>query len=805
MKKWTFFYKFDKNRNIAKSSNHNFFNDDEDKAGEKLNELLSRKEKLIEMISVTDEAIEEYYFKRRESKIHYIESNNKAYLYDKKEYFSTSHSYILSVQFNKILTAEEIEKIKTLLWVKIIRIFWYDTCIEFFSNNKKELIDALNELVNNEIISVRAMIQSGIDYANNRFILTIESIDVDVHNRTVLDNSQQELIFLASFSKEYLRENKEEREILKNMYFKYAKSDSNVEIVSSPESLNTTYLFQKMNDGFIDDIKLLDWLINIEILSIEDTDSFTPTNVQINIPVLEEWIWDTLSKICVLETKAIRDNPYFLWTLSYGRNRSMFNGQHWTSVWLLSMYGKLDTNNPVLPNPDAYIYNIVSEDPFGEIESILQEAEENGCKIINISLGVPGYMRDNDNFSTIARKIDMLLANRDLLVILSWGNIQPSKTNHLRISDENANINIPKDSISSIVVGAKNDSSIMELYSRKNNINPEFMIWSTPGYMYRLKDKKKPDFIDFGENIVFDGAKWWKWYWTSYAAPLIANKAAKLLNIYPSISTNTIKALFTNYSSLDDIRASWYSHKNIYERHVWRWGIRIEELLSDDNYNTINIVIEDYISSNQRKEYFVNLPNISTKNNLFLEIKRSISYNPPIDENYHLKYSKFCVSSSLWSSFYEQKRIELIGIDPIDKSVGIEAFRAWKHEKIDDIYTRPINWVNYFGNNNFWTSNSYRKNNLNYDLYKELQDWFSIIIEGHSRLGFSHDQKFSFVMTIDISQLTNRQAFIDEFFTINQDLLIHWENIPAINQNIDEKNMVFNELITEVSVEVEGF
>ncbi len=314
----------------------------------------------------------------------------------------------------------------------------------------------------------------------------------------------------------------------------------------------------------------------------------------------------------------------------------------------------------------------------------------------------------------------------------------------------------------------------MELYSRKNNIDSYSNIWSVKWYQLRLKDKKKPDFIDYWENIVFDWVSWNKWYWTSFSAPLISNKSVKILNIYPNISTNTVKWLLINYSSIEKFSDNWY-RRWIQERHIWRWNIEIWWLLDDDNNDTINIVIEDYISNNEKKEYPIKLPEV--EGNSIIWINRSISYNPPVDQNYHLKYCKFCVSSKMWSNYYETKKQDFFDTTK-DKDQAYNEFSTWKKERVNDKYTRPLNWVNYFWNNHFWASNSYRFNLLNKDLYDELKDWVVIEIEWHTRNNFSFTQKFSLVITIDITSISNKEKFIDDFYKVNNDISIKRARIP---------------------------
>lgn len=799
MKKKSFFYKFDKDKNISKSSNHTFFAEDEEKTFDKLTSLLEKKEFLNWLIDWTLWRIEEYYDKRISKKKEII--NHKSYLKNYLDYFSKVNSYILALKFDKILSYNDIEKITNTLWVDTIRVSWYDTTVEIISNNKEELLKLLKELIDSEIFIIHDIITNNTDYKeNNRFIMSLEDIIIDTINRNNLINIHEGNNVIVSFSKQYISSKRIEIEILKTIYWKYKNSYSSVENITDEESQNISFLFKDVNKEFLEDIQLLDWLLNIEIIDIEENNLFQEIDFDIEAPFIEESLeWN--NKICIAENKKIINNTFFIGDIEYWTTEVNEEWKHWTSVWLLAMYWKLQLWEKYLPAPECSIYNITYKNVFLNINKILDEAESNWCKIINISMWAIWFLKDNEPISTIAKQIDKLLVNRDLMLILSWWNIKPPKNNYHEIKNEETNINIPKDSISSIAIWAKNSNWKTELYSRKNNVDSEYNIWETKGYIFRFKDKKKPDLIDFWENIVFDGAKWGIWYWTSYAAPLIANKATKILNIYNNISTNTIKALFYNYASVENFDSSLYSNKQTFERHIWRWDVDITSLIEWGN--TLNIVIEDFIWSNQKKEYPIKLPKINQKN-VAIWIKRSISYNPPIDENYHLKYCKFCVSSQMWSNSYETKKQDFF--DSYDEDIASKKWGEWKKEKIENKYSRPLNWVNYFWNNNLWVSNSFRENILNNTLYEELRDDTNIIIEWHTRNNFSYQQKFSFVMTIDIKELVDKDSYIDEFYKLNNDILIHGVDIDNINKNIQVKEEIFNELTNnDIEIDVESF
>ncbi len=107
MKKKSFFYKFDKNRDRFKSSNHSFFAEEEDKAFNKLTALLDKKDVIKELINKTDFEVEGYYKDRINYKKNILE--NKSYLDGDKNYLLDINEYIFTLKFGKILSYNDIE------------------------------------------------------------------------------------------------------------------------------------------------------------------------------------------------------------------------------------------------------------------------------------------------------------------------------------------------------------------------------------------------------------------------------------------------------------------------------------------------------------------------------------------------------------------------------------------------------------------------------------------------------------------------------------------------------------------------
>ncbi len=800
MKKKTFFYRFNKDRDKYQASNHSFISDDEDEneSFNKINSLLEKQVSIIDTINNAEAKFKTYYEKRLDDKLKLISKNDRLNNIIPQKYLSEIKYYVISFSFWKIISYRDIESFSELLWSDIFSVSWYDTVIDFIVDKKINVFERLRDLINNESIKLNTFLANQEYWNSDKFLFAIENVVIDSSNRPHLLNFNYEWNHKNTLVK--INKNsfsKEDMSLLKEIYllFKTEASNVNIEDIEDDGSSYLLFLFRNVENDFF---KYITWIFD-QIVSVEIIDTYTTyvtgsESINIEIPTIS--LENIKHNICIVDSKVVNTNPLLQDLVKYGTSYEKTDDSHWTNVATLSCFWRVENN--VLNNPKGYIYNIETEQStFSEIKNIINEALQNNCKIINISQWVVcNYLKDNEWISDLAKTIDSELANKDVLLVLSGWNINPPKSRHSDLSNEDSNINIPKDSISSISIGAKDNNANPALYSRKSNVVPSYNIWKNQARLNRVKDKKSPAFIEYWDNIVFNWNIWYEWLWTSFAAPLLCHKALQILNEFDYISTNTIKALFINYSNLSRFNKSIYGNDNdLMHRHLW-WGeIDLNSIIGEDNKN-VNIIIEDYISQNESKKYSIILPKID--NNSSVIVKTSISYNPPISRTFHLKYAKFNVSAKLWSQTYQDAK------DSFFKSWEQGWMSKWKEWK-DQRGT--INWVNYFWNDQMWSPNSIRVNEYNYNLYEELRNNTEIIIEWHTRNNFKYTQKFSFVMTIDISSLVNPEEYITNLQSMNQQILISWEQKIEIKDNILAKEKEF-ESETDVSIsieDIEGF
>lgn len=60
-------------------------------------------------------------------------------------------------------------------------------------------------------------------------------------------------------------------------------------------------------------------------------------------------------------------------------------------------------------------------------------------------------------------------------------------------------------------------------------------------------------------------------------------------------------------------------------------------------------------------------------------------------------------------------------------------------------------------------------------------------------------------MTIDISMLADKRAYIENFYALNSDLMIEGINLSDIESSTDLKDAQFAEINSSVEIDIESF
>lgn len=218
------------------------------------------------------------------------------------------------------------------------------------------------------------------------------------------------------------------------------------------------------------------------------------------------------------------------------------------------------------------------------IADIRKVVEENpDIKVWNLSLGSNAEIEENF-ISPEASVLDELQMTHDILFIVAGTN-DSSNTMSMRIGS-------PADSINSLVINSVNTSNEPAPYSRKG---PVLAFYNKPDLSYYGGDSEHPLQVccdDYTEVV----------YGTSFAAPLVARKAAHLIYRI-GLTRETAKAL------LIDAALSW---KKPASNQTWFYGhgvipIHIDDILHSCN-DEIRFIIEGHASLYSTYTYTIPVP-----------------------------------------------------------------------------------------------------------------------------------------------------------------------------------------------------
>jgi hypothetical protein len=413
----------------------------------------------------------------------------------------------------------------------------------------------------------------------------------------------------------------------------------------------------------------------------------------------------------------------------------------------------------ILESMDGYI------DVLNVVEAIREAHLKHGIRLFNLSVCTKGKQY-NESPSHFAYLLDKLTYELDILIFIAAGNMPYDDINSLQATPSkrhdypyhfynppedyteyhncvHTNICTPAESMNNITVGAlaENyradtephlswDKNLPAYYSRKNHY--DFKQPINGGLLsinHSNKNLFKPDIVmpggdlldsSSGMQVVGFGDVGTDFYafdsGTSLAAPLAANLAAKLLNIYPDLVLQSVKALLINSA---ESNSSSYLDKMIEERKdilaqdIFRKDFNklfrgekasiskavisakdlhqnlsgygkpnVERLLYSKN-DTVSVLIEDIIQPDQHKVILLHIPEylLEGDGSQRLAIKATLCFKAnPVWGN-HVDYNPLHISFNFVNSIVKDSLDELADILADRDHVHYE--RYWTDEMLE--------------------------------------------------------------------------------------------------------------------------
>jgi hypothetical protein len=298
--------------------------------------------------------------------------------------------------------------------------------------------------------------------------------------------------------------------------------------------------------------------------------------------------------------------------------------------------------------------------------SIRRLHDEFGCRVINISLG--DIKRPvGAKPSAWASTLDTLARELNILIVVSAGNASPTylASFHDSIVDEypaflldgTNRILEPASAVNVLTVGSIThsnglstvDSDNVGVRSIAQSFQPSPFTRAGPGTNKVLK----PDLVDFGGTAVFDGPtqrlqggsiranagilsthhqylqQLLKYHsGTSFAAPLVAYKAALLFERFPDASANLVRALLALSAEQPDSAIARLGDGDA-AFNLLGYGLPDIGRALESEDNRVILFAEDTLSTDKFAVYEVPIPDIfQTKG--ARQIRVALSFDPPV-------------------------------------------------------------------------------------------------------------------------------------------------------------------------------
>ena len=300
-----------------------------------------------------------------------------------------------------------------------------------------------------------------------------------------------------------------------------------------------------------------------------------------------------------------------------------------------------------------------------QMSEVVRELNGRGCRIFNISLGDRTKVYGGGKVGAWTAVLDELARELNVLFVVSAGNyrhsVQRGPDEHLTnypdyLLEAPSRIVEPATSASVLTVGAIASAAVLgERLPGDVSLRPIARMGEPAPFTragFGVADALKPDLCDDGGNNFYDGATqdlarraqseilttfsrylerlFTTAIGTSYAAPLVAHKAAVVLRAMPEASANLLRALLVNSARVPEPALSRLAPLG--DEGVLRlcgFGIANETRAATSDSNRVVLYADDEIGMDRFYVYEIPVPPVYTTTKGRRYIRVTLAFDPP--------------------------------------------------------------------------------------------------------------------------------------------------------------------------------
>lgn len=301
-----------------------------------------------------------------------------------------------------------------------------------------------------------------------------------------------------------------------------------------------------------------------------------------------------------------------------------------------------------------------------QMDAAIRYFHSKGCRIFNLSLGDRNATYSGGKVGMWTNVLDELARELDVLIVVATGNYayapRPEKAEDHLIAYPNyllepqSRLLEPSVGANLLTVGAIAHAAMVPNHEPGTvSVRPIAKV-GEPAPFTRcgpgIHDAIKPELCDEGGNVLFDGmvqglsryaeseivtthprylerlfttAKG-----TSYAAPLVAHKAALVLRAFPRASANLLRALLVNSARPPEPSIRRLEHLgDVAIRKLCGYGIANVETASTSDTNRVVLYADDTIGLDRFYVYEVPVPRAFSETKGSRSIRVTLAFDPP--------------------------------------------------------------------------------------------------------------------------------------------------------------------------------